>query len=473
MATRQNTDYGFDIQKLYLEMMLLDAETFVRCQSVFDHESFDKRLQDAAKFINDYVTDHRVMPTFEIVNAATKADLKNPGTLNDNHYDWLLVEFETFARHKALEKAILKSADLLEKGEYGPCEDLVKKAVQIGLQKDLGIDYFEDPKKRLEEIKDQNNQTSTGWRDLDQKLYGGFSRGELEILAAPSGGGKSIFLANLGVNFVQMGLNVVYFTFELSERLVGMRVDAMVTGIPSKNIFKNLDDVHLKVKMAGKSSGTLQIKYMPAGKNVNDIRSYLKEYETKTGRKVDILLIDYMDLMMPAGHKVSAENLFIKDKYVAEELRNLATETNAITVSAAQINRSGVEEVEYDHSHISGGISKIQTADNVFGIYTSRAMREQGKYQLQFLKTRNSSGVGSKIDLEFNIDTLRITDCEEDGGYSGPVTGGATTSSSQLVANIKRGGVVEKDDDNEETPKVRATTESAQLRNFLNNLGDD
>jgi hypothetical protein len=89
-------------------------------------------------------------------------------------------------------------------------------------------------------------------------------------------------------------------------------------------------------------------------------------------------------------------------------------ETQCITVTASQLNRSAVEEIEFDHSHISGGLSKIQTADNVIGIFTSRAMKERGRYQIQFMKTRSSSGVGQKVDLEFNIETLRISDLGED-----------------------------------------------------------
>jgi hypothetical protein len=159
---------------------------------------------------------------------------------------------------------------------------------------------------------------------------------------------------------------------------------------------------------------------MPSGKNCNDLRSYLKEYQVKTGKKADILLVDYLDLMMPLSVKVSPSDLFVKDKYVSEELRNLAMETGCIVVTAAQLNRSAVEEIEFDHSHISGGLSKIQTADNVIGIFTSRAMRERGRYQIQFMKTRSSSGVGQKVDLEFDVDTLRIKDLEEDegNGYS-------------------------------------------------------
>jgi KaiC/GvpD/RAD55 family RecA-like ATPase len=475
MTTRQNTDYGYDIQKLYLEMMLTDAETFVRCQSVFDDKSFDRKLQPAAKFVNDYVTDHNAMPTFEMVNATTKSGLVNPGELQIEHYDWLLAEFETFARHKALEAAILKSADLLEKGEYGPVEDLVKKAVQIGLQKDLGTDYFRDPRKRLEAIKDKNGQVSTGWPSLDKKLFGGFNRGELNIFAGGSGAGKSLFLANLGVNWALNGMNVLYLTFELSENLVSMRIDSMVTDIPTRDVFKSIDDVEMKVRMIGKKSGAMQVKYMPTGKTANDLRSYIKEYEIKTKKRLDAILVDYLDLMMPISVKVSAENLFVKDKYVSEELRNLAMELNCVFVTASQLNRGAVEEIEFDHSHISGGISKINTADNLFGIFTSRAMRERGRYQLQLMKTRSSSGVGTKIDLDFNVETLRITDCEQEDDGSGA----APQGKSSVYEQLKRSAAKPKAPDEPADPgrgtpagRVNAEVDSTKLRQFLSNLGD-
>tara|TARA_B100000900_G_scaffold409181_1_gene424652 strand:- start:801 stop:2174 length:1374 start_codon:yes stop_codon:yes gene_type:complete len=457
-------------------MMLTDAETFVRCQAVFDDKAFDRRLQPAAKFINEYVVEHNAMPTFDIVNASTKADLQHPGDLAENHYDWLLMEFETFSKHKALETAILKSADLLEKGEYGPVEDLVKKAVQIGLQKDLGTDYWKDPKGRLEAIKDKNGQVTTGWASLDKKLFGGFNRGELNIFAGGSGSGKSLFLANLGVNWALAGLNVIYLTFELSENLVSMRVDSMTTDIPSRDIFKNIEDVEMKVKMIGKKSGAFQVKYMPTGKNANDIRSFLKEYEIKTGKKVDVLLVDYLDLMHPIAARISAENLFVKDKYVSEELRDLAMELNTLFVTASQLNRSSVEEIEFDHSHISGGISKINTADNLIGIFTSRAMRERGRYQIQLMKTRSSSGVGQKIDLEFDVDSLRIRDLAEDEEYQE-----FAKRKSTVFDQIKRGAsaTTTTEETNEDPSqgdtvgKIKVQTDSTKLKQFLNNLGTE
>ena len=472
-------NYDYEVQKVYLEMMLADAETFVRCQGIFDSTLFDRKLQEAAEFMNMYTKEYNVLPDYEMVNASCRTDLKHPGDVKEGHTNWLMDEFESFTRHKSLERAILKSADLLEQNEYGEVEGLVKEAVQIGLARDMGTDYFLDPKARLMGLKDKNGQVTTGWDSLDRKLFGGFNRGELNIFAGGSGAGKSLFLANLGVNFALEGLNVVYLTLELSEALVSMRVDSMVTGISTRNIFKDLDDVEMKVKMIGKKAGMMQIKYMPSGKTANDIRAYLKEYEIKAGKKVDVLLVDYLDLLMPIGKKISAENLFVKDKYVSEELRNLAMELQTVFVTAAQLNRGAVEEVEFDHSHIRGGLSKMQTADNVFGIFTSRAMRERGRYQIQLMKTRSSSGVGQKVDLGFDIDTLRIVDIDEDEQEA---INGERTGNSSILDSIKRKTATSTGENNTPTDdptegasvgKIRGKVESTKLREILSNMGSD
>ena len=107
-------EYTFDVQKLYLEMMLADAESYARAQNIFDPNSFDRKLQPIAKFIKDYSEEYKVLPEVEQVNAKHDIKLKTAKDLDPSHFSWLLDEFETFSRHKALERAILQSADLLE-----------------------------------------------------------------------------------------------------------------------------------------------------------------------------------------------------------------------------------------------------------------------------------------------------------------------------------------------------------------------
>ena len=407
-------DYNADFQKLFLEMMLHDAQSFVRVQNIYNDENFDRSLRSAAKFLKEHSDKHKTLPTLEQIKATTGVDLKPMPDMNEGHNEWFMEEFENFTRRKELERAILKSADLLEKGEFEPVEKLIKDAVQISLTKDLGTDYFADPAARINRYFNAGGQVSTGWPQLDKILYGGFSRGELNIFAGGSGSGKSLVMMNIALNWVQTGLNGVYITLELSEELTSLRTDAMLSNMSTKDIRKDIDTTTLKVKMVGKKSGTYQVKGLPAQSNINDIRSFLKEYQIQTDRKVDFIMIDYLDLLMPVSAKVSPNDLFVKDKYVSEELRNLAKELGILMVTASQLNRGAVDEIEFDHSHISGGISKINTADNVFGIFTSRAMRERGRYQIQCMKSRSSTGVGMKVDLEYNVDTMRITDAGGD-----------------------------------------------------------
>ena len=459
------TDYNYDVQKLFLEMMMQDAQTFLRVQNIYNTENFDRDLREAAQFIYDHANEHKTLPDRTQIKAMTGTDLQEIPDLNSGHTDWFLGEFEAFTRRSELERAILKSADLLEKGEYSPVEKLIKDAVQISLTKDLGTDYFEDPRARLAALKDNNGQNSTGWQNLDKLLYGGFNRGELQIFAGGSGSGKSLFMQNLAVNWMEAGLSGVYITLELSEGLTAMRIDSMLTNTSTKQIFKDIETVEMKIKMMGKKAGGLQIKYMPAQSTVNDIRAFVKELSIKQGREIDFMLVDYLDLLMPVSAKVSPNDLFVKDKYVSEELRNLSRELNVLFVTASQLNRSAVEEIEFDHSHISGGISKINTADNVFGIFTSRAMRERGRYQIQAMKTRSSSGVGMKIDLEFDIESLRIRSVDEDeNDHNKP-------PASSILAGIKaKSQMVQKDVTDsmpEDVPKITADVQSSKLKQML------
>jgi KaiC/GvpD/RAD55 family RecA-like ATPase len=464
-------NYSADLQKLFLEMMIDNPESYVRVQNIYNADNFDRSLKDTARFLKEHVDKHKAMPTVAQVNAVTGIELKATTGLGDEHQGWFLEEFENFSRRKELERAILKSADLIEKGEFSPVEKLIKDAVQIGLVKDIGTDYFKNPRERLMAIKAGNGQVSTGWPALDRALFGGMNRGELNIFAGGSGSGKSLFMQNISVNWFTAGLNGIYLTLELSEGLCSMRIDSMVANVSTKEIFKNLDDVELKVAMAGKKSGAFQVKYMPAQSTVNDIRSYIKEFQVQTGTKVDFLMVDYLDLLMPVTAKVSPNDLFVKDKYVSEELRNLAKELNVLFITASQLNRSAVDEVEFDHSHISGGISKINTADNVFGIFTSRAMRERGKYQLQLLKTRSSSGVGMKVDLDFNVESLRIVDAGEESSAPNP------NAASNILGKIKGKSVTNaavKETIDPETGEITkspvAEVQATKLKSMLANL---
>jgi KaiC/GvpD/RAD55 family RecA-like ATPase len=469
-------DYGIEMQKIFLRVMITEAELYTRVMNILNSENFDRSLRPVANLYKEHTSKYSILPDPTQIKAITGQDIDIIDNFSPNQFDWFLDEFEAFTKRQELERAILKAADLLEKGEFDPVEKLIKDAVQISLQKDMGTDYFLDPAARINKYFNSGGQVSTGWPQMDRILYGGFSRGELNIFAGGSGSGKSLVMMNIALNWLQQGMSGVYITLELSEELTSLRTDAMLTQMGTKSIRKDIDTTSLKVKMVGKKSGQYRVKALPAQSNVNDIRAYLKEVQIQTGIKIDFVMVDYLDLVMPVSVKVNPNDQFIKDKYVAEELRNLAKEMGILMVTASQLNRSAVDEIEFDHSHIAGGISKINTADNVFGIFTSRSMRERGKYQIQCMKSRSSTGVGQKIDLDYDIETMRISDSDPDNENSytpkpsanqimSQLKPQSTLASTEPIIDQATGEILEP-----ENKRIVADVQGSKLKAMLNSL---
>jgi archaellum biogenesis ATPase FlaH len=457
------TTYDQEAQMLFIRFLVSDSDLFARCQNIIRPDFFDQKFRKAVKFLVSYSLEYSTLPGLDQLEAVSGLVVKPIDHIREEHQNWFLKEFETFCRHRAIDSAIVRSAELLEKKHYGDVENLIKEAVQIGLVKDLGLNYFEDPAARLERIRSKGGAIPTGWQELDFKLYGGLNRGEITIFAGGSGAGKSLWLQNFAVNWISAGLNVIYISLELDEDLISKRIDSMITDIPAKDIMKNINDVALKLAMFSKKHkpGVFQLKQMPSGVNVNDLRSYIREVEIQLDIRFDVLLVDYLDLMMPISTKISPSDLFVKDKYVTEELRNLAGERNMLCVTASQLNRAAVEQIEFDHSHISGGLSKIQTADNVMGIFTTNSMRDHGRYQIQLMKTRSSAGLGSKIDFMFNVDTLRITDLPKDQ------YGAVSNTTQGVIDKLQRKNVVDATQPSKVGASVPPGNAALNLRDML------
>jgi KaiC/GvpD/RAD55 family RecA-like ATPase len=458
--------YTKEVEDLFIQFLYTDPEVFVRVKNIMNPRFFDD--VDNRKLVQlfmEYTDEHTSMPTDEQILALTGKKIEKIDEINPEHIDWFMDEFETFCQRKAAQQAVYDGMDLIKEDNLGELVERVKKAAELGIVRDLGIDYFESPAERLKRMRDNSKMVATGWASIDKKLYGGLERGTLTIWAGQSGAGKSLFLQNQALNWAEMGLNVVYITLELSEDLTSMRMDAMTSGLSTKHIMKNIDDVDLKVRAFQKAckNGSLRIKQLPNASTSNDIRAYLKEYEIQSGKKIDAVLVDYLDLCAPIDKRVSPGDLFIKDKYVSEELRNIAIELDVLMVTASQLNRGSHDEIEFGHNHIAGGISKINTADNVIAIFTTISMKESGRYQIQFMKTRSSAGVGSKVDLKFDIASLRIVDLEE--GEEGTTM----ATAEKILGSLKRSNIVT---DIQETEGENATRSGAGTKQKAKALRD-
>jgi archaellum biogenesis ATPase FlaH len=409
-------EFNTDVQIFLLNCIISDQDIFARCRTIVRDEYFDDQLSPTVRFILRYADEFRTLPEPALIYAKTGQQLtplSQRGIVEQR--EWFLKEIESFCRYRAMENVILDGVDLLRQGEAGEVERRIKEAMTISLTSDLGTNYFHDPAERLRRMIDRSSFMPTGWRVLDEKLFGGFLRGGLNVFCGSSGSGKSLMLQNLALNWVLAGLVVVYFTLELSEDSVALRMDSMLTGMSTKEIVRKIHDTALILGVKYKHySDRLFVKKMPEGSTTtNDLRGFLKEFEIQTGLKPDAIIVDYLDMMYPNNSRVDPSDLWVKDKFVSEELRALHYETNTLGATASQLNRQAVEVAgSFNHSHIGGGISKINTADNVIAIYATDNMKERGDYQLILLKTRSSSSTGHHIKLRYDPDCMRITDGE-------------------------------------------------------------
>lgn len=405
-------------QQLLLEYMISSTDVYLRCKSITEPEYFNPEYRKAVAYIHQYYDKFSAIPSIDQIKVDTSVDLKNR-TVTSDQILYCCSEIEQHCRSKALYKAIMDSVDLLERGDYGNIESLIKNAMMVSLDADIGLSYFEDPRTRLERIAHESPRISTGWANVDETIGGGIARSEMILFSANSGGGKSVALANLGLNFILQGLNVLYISLELQEDLIGQRYDMMISGVPTapRMVWETkLDEIqHSIISMKnsptayGTKAGDLQIKRMSTGTNSNQIRAYLKEYETEKGYKPDLILLDYVDLMSP-NEKVSMNDVFTKDKLSIEQLRDIGIDYNCVIGTAAQQTRGAIEKdiTEVTQAEIAGGISKVNTTDVYISIAMTRQQRDQGIMFFSFQKTRSSDGVGTILNMKYDKKRLLI-----------------------------------------------------------------
>lgn len=403
-------------QRLLLRYLISSANLFAVANPIIKPEYFDPEIRKASKFIQTYYDEYRALPDTDQIVAETSVEITTTDVTGDK-YAYCVHEVEQFCKRKAMEHAVLQSVGLIEKGDYGSVETLIRDAVTVSITRTLGLDYYENPLARLERLRNSAKPVPTGWKDVDAILGGGINWGDLVLLSANSGGGKSICMENYAENMNRMGFHGIYFSFELSEDLISKRHDSIVTGIHQAEVLTRYKEVAANVVNQREGKGTLMIVKMESP-TPNDLRAYLKEYELKFKRKPAFIIVDYISLMR-SDEKVEAGDVYTRDKYVSEALKNIGAEQdNCIIMTASQQNRDAIDKIDLNQGNIAGGISKIDACDIYISIVMTDAMRAAGDMMFQFLKTRSSDGVGKNAHLAWDAKTLRVTDSNKDNTIS-------------------------------------------------------
>ncbi len=396
-----------DKQKIILEYLISSPDTFALCKNILKAEYFNPEFRSTVSLLHEYFEDFSKIPSVDLIAADTGMKYAKRQITNDE-IDYCTKEVEKFCRKKAYKFAIEKASKLYQEGKEDDIEKIIKDAVMVSLNRDIGVNYYDNVSTRLNRMASTPQRISTGWEDVDEALGGGLARTELLLLSANSGGGKSISLANLGLNFCEQGLNVMYITLELSSDMVEQRFDIMNTGIPTINWIPRKDEIISAVQSIADGKGELIIRRMPSGTTSNQIRAFLKEHELRRNYVPDLLIIDYLD-GMGANERVSADLIFEKDRLATEQLRDILFDYNMAGATASQQNRAALDAAELHQGHIAGGISKVNTADWCISIIFNNSMRAAGEMIYLFLKSRSSDAVGKQVLLSWDNSKLRIS----------------------------------------------------------------
>ena len=389
--------FGKSFQENMCQLILLDRPFADQIKEVLDIEFLElSYLRVFAKKIFDYKDKYKAHPSSDIMTTVLRTEVTAENELvqkqvRDFFARMLKTEVQDaeyikttsidFCKKQVLKSAILKSVPLLKRSSFEEVQKLINDAMKLGNNNDHGYLYIKDFEKRFE-IK-ARNPMSTGWKIIDDLCKGGLGQGELGVVIAPTGAGKSMALVHLGSQAIKQGKNVIHYTLELSDTVVASRYDSCITGINLQELFNKKEEIFQEVKDL---EGQLVVKEYPTkSAGVTTLYNHLeklKQYNTSP----DMIIVDYADLLR-SSNKSEEKRHQLESIY--EELRGMAQEFKCSVWTASQTNRSGLSAEVITMEAISEAFNKCFVADFIFSLSRSIEHRASNGGRMFIAKNRN------------------------------------------------------------------------------------
>ena len=355
MTTEERADfskYGKDFQEKLCQLILQDRSFCDQIEEVLDIQFLElKYLRVFIQKIFDYKEKYSVHPSVRIMLTIIRSELSDENDATQTqvrdyfariHKSDMEIEGEEYIKDTALDfckkqilkEAMIKSVRLLKNSSFDEISNTINDALKLGCDNNFGYDYIKDFEKRFQ-IKTRN-PVSTGWDYIDELTKGGLGRGELGVVIAPTGAGKSMALVHLGTQAIKEGKNVVHYTLELSDTMIASRYDSCVTGIPLKNLFTSKEKIYENVQDL--EGGLIVKEYPTKSASTKTLENHLERLRQRDF-KVDLVIVDYGDLLRP---NVIRKEKRIELESIYEELRGIAQKFSCPIWTASQTNRSGL-----------------------------------------------------------------------------------------------------------------------------------
>ena len=342
--------------------------------------------------------------------------------LDSYDQEWVESTAQSWILWKSLDKSLVDTLEYVKTVNVGPdnVKDVINKVKllinernSISFNQNLGKDFFESSN----HVPEPNSKITTCHNWID-RFTGGYRNKSLIVYAGEQNIGKSIWLANDAVNYVKAGLDVAVITAEMADIDFIHRIGSnMLTVKVSEyeKLSKNPDFIKSRLSNLVNGvipPGNLYVKEYPTSQaTVPDIESYLKELETTSGIKLNVIIIDYINIL--SNHRnPNSENSYMKVKQIAEDLRAMAVRNDWVVITATQINRGGYDSTELNMSHIAESAGLSHTADVIYGIIQDSSMHMNNEYFLKLLKIRNGTGKNSRCLYRIDYSYMRLTETD-------------------------------------------------------------
>lgn len=425
-TTTKNNAIDPEFYEVVIAYNMLTNEAYL--SSVIDHldgKFFDNvNIKNVVQIITDFYQKRSTVPTLtEIKGYLTtpelKANFKNVAALFDGfdrHFnkDELYENTEKFLKEKAVYNTLLEVADSTGDQDVDTSSILSKfeKACGITLATDIGLDYFDDIDRHINDLTHKDDTIACGWPWLDKKLDGGFlEHGRaLYVFAGETNIGKSIFLGNIAKNIADQGKTVLLISLEMSELVYAKRITTNLTQIPIRALHQRTDDIEETVeqyKRDNKRARVIVKEFPPSTVSCRHIKGYIKKLLDR-GVKLDAIVIDYVNLLKSDLGTNSYERI----KYATEELRALSYVYECPIITATQLNRAGYNEVNPGLDTVGESYGLAATADAIFSIWREEEDIEMGVIKLGVMKNRFGENYGS-VAMEIDYDTLTLKEASE------------------------------------------------------------
>lgn len=394
---------------------LCNFDVLAATRKVLNVEYFDKKHHKLINHITDTFDNYKcIPPVVDLVEYGLETDKLQ--FLSSQQTKLCIADLYKYCQYAESAISLNEAQQLVNVGKYDCIIDKFRSIINMQPNMNVGLDYFDTSNTR-QRIIDNNMNVAipTGIKELDDAM-GGLGRKELCLFLAVSNGGKSLMKNNLAASYAARGYNVLYISLEMSDSAIAGRFDSIIADVRSNDAVAATDEIITKLNTARQDGwGILNIKKLPEGSTTaDDIRTQLDLFENNFKQKVDVLLIDYIDLMKPCSN--DSDNLFIREKFIAEEVRAVIIDYDVVGISSSQFNRSAHSVKSIDdiaHDKIAGGMSKINTADYVFGIYRDREDRRSGTYQLTAMKVRRTAVPTTPFILKLNTNNIRFRSADD------------------------------------------------------------